>query len=34
MHGVFVFAETKDGEFRKVTGELLSQFRAVADSVG
>ena len=34
MPGVFVFAETKDGEFRKVTGELLSQFRAVADSLG
>jgi electron transfer flavoprotein alpha subunit len=34
MHGVFVFAETKDGEFRKVTGELLSQFRAIADTLG
>ncbi len=34
MLGVFVFAETKDGEFRKVTGELLSQFRTVADSLG
>lgn len=33
MPGVFVFAETKDGAFRKVVGELLSQFRAVADSL-
>ena len=34
MPGVYVFAETRDGEFRKVTGELLSQFRSVADCVG
>ncbi len=34
MPGVFVFAEVKDGEFRKVTGELLSRFREVADLLG
>ncbi|MEW6545445.1 MAG: electron transfer flavoprotein subunit alpha/FixB family protein [Bacillota bacterium] len=34
MAGIFIYAEAKEGEFRKVTGELLSQCRAVADSTG
>ncbi len=30
--GIFVFCETKDGAFRRVSGELLTQFRSVADA--
>ena len=30
--GVVVFCETRDGGFRRVSGELLTQFRAVADA--
>ena len=30
--GIFVFCETKDGGFRRVCGELLTQFRNVADA--
>lgn len=30
--GIFVFCETKDGGFRRVCGELLTQFRSVADA--
>jgi electron transfer flavoprotein alpha subunit len=32
MSGVFVFCETKDGSYRRVCGELLTQFRSVADA--
>lgn len=34
MPGIFVFAETKEGEFRKVAGEILSHCRTVADATG
>lgn len=32
--GIYVYAETKEGEFRKVTGEILSRCRPVADATG
>ncbi|MDI6893049.1 MAG: electron transfer flavoprotein subunit alpha/FixB family protein [Bacillota bacterium] len=34
MTGIYVYAETKEGEFRKATGEILSRCRAVADATG
>ncbi|MDI6823880.1 MAG: electron transfer flavoprotein subunit alpha/FixB family protein [Bacillota bacterium] len=34
MAGIFVYAETKEGEFRKATGEILSRCRGVADATG
>ena len=30
--GIYVFCETRDGGFRRVCGELLTQFRGVADT--
>ena len=32
--GILVFCETKDGALRRVCGELLTQFRGVADAWG
>ena len=29
---IYVFCETKDGGFRRVCGELLTQFRGAADA--
>ena len=29
--GIFVFCETRNGSFRRVCGELLTQFKGVAD---
>ena len=34
MGGIFVFCETRNGSFRRVPGELLTQFRSVADAKG